>query len=225
MISLEKDVVDRVVAALPLPIKRMLRMSGLFLAGGFIRSIVEGEVPKDVDIWVPSREEGVHWARLLGGALRRGSFATPNAITISFPDTAIQFITRWTFSDPVTLISSFDFTIAQAVVWFDKVEGKWRGMCAETFLEDVGGKRLVYKSPVREEDAAGSLLRVNKFVARGYTISDEDMGRVAARVVKGVVKERDEAFSFSVGLQREFDVERATVKMVRGARPQGGSSV
>jgi len=223
VIELPNEVVVKVVATLPLPVKRMLRMSGLFLAGGFVRSVVEGEKPKDVDIWVSSKEEAQRWARLLSGALHRGSFATSNAITISFPDTAIQFITRWTFQTPEEVIKTFDFTIAQAVVWFDKGVGEWKGLCAETFLDDVANKRLVYTSPVREEDAAGSLLRVNKFVARGYTISDEDMGRVTARVVKKVLEEKGE--SLYVPEQREFDVERATVKMVRGARPQGGSSV
>ena len=223
MIELDRQIVDKVVAALPAPVKRMLRMSGLFLAGGFIRSVVEGEKPKDVDIWVRSPEEAQRWARILGVALHRGAFSTTNAITISFPDTAIQFITRWTFQTPGEVIQTFDFTIAQAVVWFDKVEGKWKGLCAETFLEDVREKRLVYKSPVREEDAAGSLLRVNKFLRRGYSISDEDMGKVTARVVKKVIEEKDTAPY--APFQKEFDVESATVKMVRGARPAGGNSV
>lgn len=211
MRQLHESDVAKVVAALPPPIQRMLRMSRFFLAGGFVRAIVNEEVPNDIDLFVPSREPALRYSRLLKASRR----VTKNAITVRLgPGTPpIQFIVRWFFSEAGKVIESFDFTIAQAVVWFDG--SKWQGLCADTFYIAVGDRLLRYTSPTREEDAAGSLLRVNRFIARGYNILDEDMGKVVARVVNE-----------SAGTRMPFETnEEATIRVVKQARPERGDSL
>lgn len=211
MQQLRENDVSKVVAALPPPIRRMLRMSRFFLAGGFVRSIVNAEIPNDIDLFVPSSEQALRYSHLLKASRR----VTKNAISVrlgpSIPP--VQFIVRWLFTEPGKVIESFDFTIAQAVVWFDG--SKWQGLCADTFYVDVSDRRLRYTSPTREEDAAGSLLRVNRFIARGYNILDEDMGKVVARVVTEAKK--------TEGL---FETtEEATIRVVKQARPERGDSL
>lgn len=220
MVELKREDVERVLKALPEQVVRMLRMSGLFLAGGFIRAIVAGEKPSDIDIFSSSKEEAERWSSILASSLEKGRHSTPNAITIPHPGGAIQFITRWLFNTAYEVTNSFDFTIAQALVCYDKVLNKWVGMCSEEFYPNTEKKVLRYTSPMREEDAAGSLLRVNKFLQRGYSISDEDLAKVVARVghAADVEKLRDlQAFA-------EDPVEPYR-RVVKAARPSGGGSV
>lgn len=229
MVALEQSVVLKVVAALPASVQRVLRVSGLFLAGGFIRSVVEGEKPKDIDLFGPTHQDLERYSELLAGT--RGRLKTNNAISIQLPEIQVQFILRWLFNHPEDVIRSFDFTIAQAVVWFDRgagTFGEWKGLCAETFLEDVAGKKLIYTSPTREEDAAGSLLRVNKFLGRGYRISDEDLAKVVARVGIAAAEAKSKILSgedMQSGASAEFDPIEPYRKVIHAARPSGGGSV
>lgn len=224
MIELTTAEVDSVLSRLPVQVVRMLRMSGLYLAGGFIRAIAAGEKPSDIDIFSPSREVAKRYSKILATSLgTRVAFVTPNAISISRKGEAIQFITRWLFETPEKVIESFDFTIAQALIYFDKEKGEWRGIVSDQFCEDVRKKRLVYTSPTREEDAAGSLLRVNKFAARGYKISDEDLAKVVARVGLAANKE---AMMIPITAPEEIGDEVAPYRrVIRAARPKGGASV
>lgn len=214
MRQLTKEVVDKVVATLPGPVKRCLRVSRFFLAGGFIRSIVEGSEPNDIDLWVPSREKAEYYSKLLSGAIKKGRFITRNSI--SLPSLRVQFVTRWMFDNPATLIDSFDFTIAQAAVYWDG--DRWVGVCSDTFLEDTLAKKLVYTSPVREEDPAGSLLRVKKFLGRGFTISDDDLAKVVARVGQAASKET----AFTLNVDNPVDYVEPYRRVIRGARVSGG---
>ena len=50
----------------------------------------------------------------------------------------------------------------------------------------MAAKRLVYLSPVRSEDAGGSILRVLKFYKRGYNIPLDSLAAVIGRLNSGV---------------------------------------
>ena len=108
---------------------------------------------------------------------------------------AVQYIFRWLYTDAESLVESFDFTIVQAAVWWDNnpqgTGGQcWKSLCSDRFYEDVAAKRLVYTRPDREEDAGGSLLRVRKYLRRGYGILIEDYAAVIMRVFQAVEKKR-----------------------------------
>lgn len=230
MVELKQEDLRKVLEALPLPVTRMLRMSGLFLAGGFIRAVVAEEKPSDIDIFSSSKEEAERWSSILASSLGKGRHSTPNAITISHPGGAIQFITRWLFSLSSDVIKSFDFTIAQAVVFYSKDAGAWLGYASDEFYPDTNGKILRYTSPTREEDAAGSLLRVNKFLSRGYSISDEDLAKVVARVGEAARLEKDKEVIAAVEERGSdwsisLDPVEPYRRVIKAARPSGGGSV
>ena len=102
----------------------------------------------------------------------------------------VQFIHRWTFDNAHALIASFDFTIAQSAIWFEN--GEWQSITTPSFYDDLQDKRLVYTFPDREEEPGGSLLRVLKFLRRGYDISPENLAKVIARLMNGVNLEKFE---------------------------------
>ena len=176
-----------VAQRLPRDIRELLKTHAgkLFVGGGFIRAVIAGEEPKDIDLfgtdaaWLKAVATGL-------SAQRPGSkmHESNNAITLLTQDRLpIQFITRWTFSDAVALVNSFDFTVCQAAVW--RVPGgnvEWRSHVSNRFYVDLAGRRLVYTAPKRQEEAGGSLLRVIKYVRRGYSIQVSSLGAVVARL-------------------------------------------
>jgi len=191
----------------------MARGPSVFLAGGYIRARITGEDVNDIDLFAPSKEA----ARAVADSISENDPArlhiTENAISIKGTRPLVQVIHRWTFEKPADVIASFDFTIACSILWYEN--GAWQSLCHPDYYADLAGRRLVYLSPVREEEAGGSMLRVLKFYQRGYRIPLDSLGAVIARLALAVkwetVNERDpedrEAFVAKVisGLLREVD--------------------
>jgi len=156
---------------------------GLFLAGGFLRASVTGENAADIDLFSPTPAKADEWATALGERTGKGTHRSMNAITVKMKPLVTQFIHRWTFSHPLECLPSFDFTIAQAALWWDGT--KWQSACSERFYVDAAAKRLVYTRPTREEAPGGSLLRVLKFYQRGYRIPLDSFAAVIGRLLHG----------------------------------------
>lgn len=124
----------------------------------------------------------------------------------------MRFITRWTFDTADALVASFDFTVCQAAIWRTGPQSNaaWASATGKGFYVDLAGRRLVYTSPKREEEAGGSLLRVLKYAKRGYSIQVSSLGAVVARLACAVRHSSlasDEAGAAQVltGLLREVD--------------------
>ncbi len=204
-----------VLARLPRDIINLLRKRPeLMLGGGFIRSTIAGEHVNDIDLFGPSRDVLELIAKSFAIDREARFHSTDNAFTVLTPGRQpVQFIHRWTYADAATLLSEFDFTIAQCVIWWAPApdnRGEWRSLISEHFYPDLASKRLRYLSPERNEDAGGSLLRARKFLARGYHIEAHSLAKVVARLVKGVRdpgRFDDEQWLGSVltGLLREVD--------------------
>lgn len=199
-----------VAERLPRDIRDLLKTypGQLYLGGGFIREVVGNGTVNDIDLFGRDPKQ----LGLIAGALqalRPGSkmHTSDNAMTLLTPDRLpVQFITRWTFQRPEDLVKSFDFTVCQAALWRD-FRGDWHTCVGSRFYIDLAAKRLHYTSPVRDEEAGGSMLRVIKFVRRGYTIQVDSLGRVIARLatkVRGEPIEYD-AGVILAGLLREVD--------------------
>lgn len=154
----------------------------VFIAGGFIRAVIAGEVVNDVDVFTDSNDS----AQKIAMAIRGGEtlVTTPNAITVRSTAPVVQIITRWTFTKLSDCIESFDFTIARAGLTFSG--GSWGSFCDDNFYSDLAAKRLRYRAPDRMEDEAGSMLRMLKFYGRGYRAPLYDIAAVVARSVKGI---------------------------------------
>lgn len=186
MATLNTHDVSWCVRRLPDDVARLMKKQGpaIFLAGGYIRSVIAREDVNDIDLFSPT----VDAARANANAIHEGRAGskfveTGNAFTVT-GKLPVQFIHRWTFEHPQPVIASFDFTIAGAVIWFEN--GAWCSLADDRFYEDLAAKRLVYSAPERHEDAGGSLLRVLKFYQRGYRIPLDSLSAVITRLVSGL---------------------------------------
>ena len=211
MQNLTPSDLNYVLSRCPKDVVKLLREQPLYLAGGFIRETIAGNKPVDIDLFGTSKDS--LRAIALGLATERGvkTFTTKNAITVlAHPRLPVQFITRWVFSDAKQTAASFDFTVCQAVIWYDPLSAHFHSMAHDAFYSDLAARRLVYTYPTRDEDAGGSMLRVLKFVKRGYSIQAPSLGgviaRVAMRVREGGMVSTEADFGLVVaGLLREVD--------------------
>lgn len=196
MNQLSKVDLHHVLSRVPRDIRDLLKTNTLFLAGGFVRAIIAGEKPSDIDLLGPDKlaleTHAINLASKRGGRVHK----TDNAATvISPPKLPVQMILRWTYSDPAELIKEFDFTIVQVAIWYELTgeppatgewKGEWKSVCSDAFYPDLAARRLTYTRPVRHEDAGGSMLRVIKYIKRGYNIQVPSLAAVTARFVTGL---------------------------------------
>ncbi len=196
------------------------------VAGGFIRAVIAGEKINDIDIFAQNADHAKALAFELAKEKRgfqtieHRVLETQNAYTVFGYSIDPQIIHRWTFDDVMDVCPSFDYTIACAIIFWDDNLLRWRGYADPNFYADLAAKRLVYRSPARNEDAGGSMLRLLKFYQRGYRIPLDSPGAVMARMMQGLNftngglahdkqtgKIIDEAYSAKVltGLLREVD--------------------
>lgn len=157
----------------------------IFLAGGAIRAIVAGEPINDWDFLGESPlavEDFIRGLKASRSGIPARIHVSRNAQTLlTLGHSTVQGITRWCYAEPHRLLAEFDFTIAQAVIW--RTAERWESACSPDFYQDLAARRLVYTEPAREEDAGGSMLRVLRFVRRGYSISPENLSKVMARLL------------------------------------------
>jgi hypothetical protein len=183
--KLTRDDIIYITARIPRDVRNLMVKYGLFLGGGFIRETIAGNPPKDIDLFGPSQPILNTASEELAAEREARIFKTDNAITlIAAPRLPVQFITRWLFLSGDEVLSSFDFTVCQAVVWWNG--SQWDSRISDRFYSDLAARRLVYTSPVREEAAGGSMMRVRKFLARGYNIQAHSLGMVMARMFLSV---------------------------------------
>lgn len=184
----------------------------IYVGGGFVREIVAGGEPVDIDIFADTKERADLAANDLVRSRGAGTkkHVSKNAITVLTPNRLpVQFITRWIFDNPSDLVRSFDFTVCQAAIWRDgRVStSPWKSMTHRNFYQDLAGRNLIYTNPVREEEAGGSMLRALKFVRRGYHIQVASLGRVMTRVFDKMRMEETHLppAQIVIGLLREVD--------------------
>jgi len=224
MRELLKEDLHHVVASMPKDLIELIKKyPSLMIAGGFIRSVIAGERIIDIDIFGPSVTVLKQAAQEITISRKGRMHETANAITVLAPPRKpVQFITRWVYANDRDLVEAFDFTIAQTVIlylkerkpddiptneWTEPI-GEWKGFCSDRFYEDLAARRLYYTSPIREEEPGGSLLRVRKFLMKGYTIQAWSLGMVIARLISKIEPERlgkADTGQVIVGLLREVD--------------------
>lgn len=205
--ELQQNDLVRSIARIPTPLTRLLKTNDLFLGGGFIRSIVTGEKISDYDVFGSSKNQLESMAALLVTEQKGTLHKSKNSLTVRFGLTPpVQFITRWMYDDPQTLLDGFDFTVCQAVLWFDKPTQRWRSLTSPSFYPDLAAKRLVYTHPRRDEAPGGSFLRVRKFLQRGYNIQVLSLAGVLARIFLAVRNKTGvEPETVIAGILREVD--------------------
>ena len=172
---------------LPKRLKELMIKHGeqIIVAGGFVRAVIANESISDIDVFAGNKQVSEGFALELMNNKRELHY-TDNAITVKSFRIPIQFVHRWVYDNPLNVLQSFDFSICQAAIWYNKKAKKWSSRCAESFYSDLAAKRLMYLSPIRNEDAGGSLLRVLKYYQRGYRIPLDSFGAVLARLFESI---------------------------------------
>ncbi len=216
---------ERAVKLLPQKVQNILILHDVVVAGGYLRSVVSRERIKDIDIFSRSKEAAFAAYKELREwqSEEVKTVETKNALSIMVDKRFVQFIYRWVSPDPESLIKSFDFTIAKAAIWYDKSKG-WDSLIDENFYPDIAAKRLTYTFPDRDEEASGSLLRVLKFVKKGYNIPSKSLAGVVARVAQQAEKKALESVKdpYSVlyapyGKELEKDTSDRWTKIIHGS--------
>ena len=213
--QLTKGDLQLVVSRIPKDVRKMMAERPLFIGGGFIRETITGNDVNDIDMFAADKDTLATAAQYLASGRDGGkTHTTDNAITvIAHPRIPVQFITRWLFSEASDLVRSFDFTVCQSAVWFDLKTKMWRSAIGAGFYPDLAARRLVYTHPVREEEAGGSMLRVRKFLARGYNIQAMSLAGVIARIAlsanvltKGDMEIDEQSATYAIS-RRLFEVD------------------
>lgn len=185
MIYLTASDLNFVLTRLPRDLLKLMRKEPIFLGGGFIRETISGNKPNDIDLFGKDSNELKRISLDFSLSRQAKLHTTDNAVTVlSPPRMPIQFITKWCFSEAEAVCESFDFTVCQAVIWFEKE--KWHSLASNDFYIDLAARRLVYTFPHREEAAGGSMLRVRKFLQRGYSIQAQSLAGVITRLAMAV---------------------------------------
>lgn len=208
MKSLNRKDVIRVIWSLPIEIKNIAKTDSVIVAGGFIRAIVAKEPISDIDLFGDKETlEAIAGDRESENCCK--IFRTDRSITlIDWLKHPIQLVIGFPHSDPVKLIESFDFTICQACVYWDKTNEKWHSLCSDDFYFDLAAKRLHY---TEQGVPPASLLRVKKFIKKGYTISAQELAVIVAGIIKeikwGKVQptDYDRVKQLLIGIMNELD--------------------
>lgn len=163
-----------------------------FIGGGAIYSIYNVQEPKDYDFFFNDElyvaklrkhfeetpflkyKKGVKMGDYKGHRL----IITDNAISIG----DYQLITRWV-GTPKEVIGQFDFKHNMFYVY----EGKLQTLVKWKYLDD---NKLRYNED-RARDICGTIIRVKKFVERGFTITNKEMAKMLLRLNEVGFNERE----------------------------------
>ena len=94
----------------------------------------------------------------------------------------------------------------------EKLKIDWDSYCDERFYIDLASKRLIYRHPIRNEDAGGSMLRVLKYYQKGYRIPLNSLGGVIARLVIALNKDK-------ININNEEDVTMVLTGLLKEVDP------
>lgn len=189
----------------------------IYVGGGCIRSVVTGEPVNDIDIFVGSMAAADTVVTFLQEDFE--TIVTDNATTIKAP-LPLQVIHRWTFESVEKVVDSFDFTICCAAVVYNRARKNFESYVHPDFYADLAAKRLTYLSPIRNEDAGGSIIRVLKYYQKGYRIGLTSLAAVIARMIKGIEVDRLEN-----GLKDEREVALILNGLLKEVDPFGLSAL
>lgn len=149
-------------------LKELPNSTELAIAGGCIRSIYNNEKIEDYDIFCSSKKAIYE---LLSFLERHGDLVSSKwgFVEFLYKGKVIQVIKSKTYDlNSNDLIDSFDFTVCQAMVTLE------RGLVAtDNFFKHCESKELIINT--LKDPKHTSEKRVSKFLARGYTIAENQL--------------------------------------------------
>lgn len=221
IVALDSVDVDWVIRRLPNRVVGVFEQfpGRVFVAGGFIRAVIAGEDPADVDLFVASQTDADLVERRLSETYAVVA-RTANAVTMAPQNhhgLDVQIITRWMYASAERLVREFDFSVCAAAVWHEPNTGgrgpareraHYAGIAHERFYPDLASKRLTYLEPQREEEVGGSMLRAMKYARKGYNVPLRSLAALRARVSEGAEAGNGETLTRAdVILGRLFEVD------------------
>jgi hypothetical protein len=184
--KLHNNFTQMVVAAMPSALRHTLMYTNACVAGGYVRDIISGREPKDIDVFVENGQTAKDVQDRLEWDLESArTKENKNSVTVDSYDPLvtmppIQIVNRWYVWPPEELVETFDWGICQAAVYYDGRE--WQGVCTQAFIDDLTNETATYMAPDRDEDAGASVLRMVKLARKGYTISEESISGCVGRM-------------------------------------------
>ena len=167
----------RVLASLPDPVRRlMVSEPTRVLAGGFIRDILAGDEPKDLDVFCATRQESDWCALLLAGPLGEVRNSTFSRTVDS--DLPVQFVFYREFLDAEDLISQFDFRACAAGIYWCPNRREFVGVCVSGFYGDLEAKRLTFLHQQKDAGSLVPLKRALHLATKGWKLPDESVAGI-----------------------------------------------
>lgn len=167
-----KKQIDYLKTLLPFKTER----NGIFLAGGAITSIFNGQPIKDFDLYFNSQKV---LSDTFEDLISEGwwcTFLTSKSLTLTKNEQTVQLIFFDYFSNPDAIFHNFDYTINMGAYDFNKDEI----VLHEDFLIDNSSRSLKFNQFTRYPII--SLLRINKYREKGYHISANEILKIGLAV-------------------------------------------
>lgn len=195
---------DAIARYVPVPIADdLLKRYGasVVVAGGFVRSIMTGGKPRDIDIWTttPDRQTRIDTVKTFQQIGLGAFYESTNAINLDLTmmivgesearETKTQLLTRFPYNDVSEVFASFDLTICQAAIFYNRIGGYFDGVCSEWFWPDLTKRVLRYTHPEDKiSSKERSLARCIKYRMRKYVAENEDdMQELISRAAPGLL--------------------------------------
>lgn len=178
-----------IVDTLPEVVRFMMKSGNLILAGGYIRDLFLGERPKDIDLF-GNIDKIVELTSILHQSPWSGSLKWIRASDDKYVHTAffrdIPFPVQMVAAPietltPESLLERFDFTINQVAMNLSDE----KLTMSPRFTQDLISRNLVFNdhsSPIR--GFGPTLLRVLKFVRKGFVIDSHSLARIIANLTQ-----------------------------------------
>ncbi len=148
---------------------------GAWIAGGFVRSLISGETPRDIDVFFKDNEALLHFVR--ANRLEVCYDHKRRLFTSSKDGHKIDLVDFMYFRDVIELLNSFDFRMCQvALSGFYELWANPKG------LQDIKDKKLVIQEKYDLEQEPIKLYRtisrIRKFVKRGYVMDSLELKKI-----------------------------------------------
>jgi len=172
----------------------------MYVAGGAITSIFTNKEVNDLDFYFTSKK---YYTEILDAIISNSTIVsvTEKSILVNHSGQLLNFILFDIFESANDIFNKFDFTVVMGAynIKKDKL------ILHDDFLLDVAKRKLVFNNGTLYPIL--SLLRVNKYVKRGYTISRNDMVRIALTISELNISSYEE-LSNHIGGMYGVDIEK-----------------
>lgn len=163
-----------------LPETKDLFKKNAFVAGGAISTLITNESFNDLDVYFESYDDLSTFCTHYVKIDELVKIVTENAISF---DGKVQVIKKY-WGDPVNMFHSFDFQHLHGYYNYDSDEL----IIPDYVYRLIANKELIYTG---SEFPVNSLLRIRKYLKRGWNIHSHSMLKIVFDIIKAYIKKHD----------------------------------